>query len=145
LLAKVQQVARLSLPPLPKFLMREGGGYSTFEVLSPRDDKDVVWHMEGDALVVIREMLPAVDDAWFTSLFGKRNASQLRCVGHLKGESFDIKDLQVKEGLKNKLAPDKKLLVVKAKCVPSQKLGSGDLYTVAAVFQEKDNIEEGYK
>lgn len=132
-------------PPLqilPAFLLRGGGGYVTFEVLAPRDgDVPIIWRKGDEALETIRSwMVPAISDTYFTTLFKKRNNSRIRCLAHLKGGSYDIRDLKVTTGLKSNINPTLELLVIQAVSAPSQKIKKGLMYSVTIVFAvDKDN------
>jgi len=127
---------------MPKFLRRGGGGYSCFEPLSPRGDLSVHWHKGDGMLSLVRSKFPKIDGQYFTSIFGKRNASRERCIKRLCSGAFDMEQLQVTTDLQSNLNPEDEVMVVKVLCTPSQKLGSGILYTVkCAVKLGKDDSD----
>ena len=109
-------------------LLCGGGGYVLFEVLSSTGES-VDW-VKGDAMLdTICNHVPKINDSLFTTIFGKRNNSCKRCLLHLKSGSFDIEQVEATYSLKRNLAPSDKIVVVKALSMPSQKLGSGDMYS----------------
>ena len=82
-------------------LRRGGGGYSTFEVLAPKGGS-VEWSTKDNMLTKIRKNVPVIDDELSTAIFGKQNNTQKRIMFHLKSGSFDLKNLRVTYGLKDK-------------------------------------------
>jgi hypothetical protein len=131
----------VELRVLPSFLLRGSAGYVTFEVLTARDPNGAVtWLRRQEALSRCREWyIPKIDDDYFYSIFKKRNSVRQRCLKHVKSGSFDLKDFKVTSGLRSNMRAEKELFVVQALCAPSQRLGSGVLYTVTLVFCVDEN------
>jgi len=140
ILARVQKLLdhHQTPPPLPRMLLRGNGGYVAFEVISPIGAK-VTWLEGNDALKAVREKVPDLDDSVFTALFGKRNASRMRCLKHLKSGSFNIKELKVSFDMKRNLNPDDNLMVIKATSAPSQRLGRGDMYCLRIALKKNED------
>lgn len=128
--------------PLPKFLLRGGGGYVAFETLAPRGGDPLTWQTGDDALKMIRENFPPLSDPFFNSVYGIRNSSRERCIKHLQSGSFDLEHLAVTQDLQSNLEASWRLMVVKISCAPSQKLASGDMYSVRCAVKLGDTPED---
>ena len=137
----VERISALVPPlkPMPKCLLRGCGGYVAFEPVTMKGD-NVPRLMEDDALDVIIECVPEITDEYFNSIFGRRNSTRVRVIAHVQHGSFDLRELTVTFGLTDTLDTSRNLLVVECLCAPSQRLGSGDMYNVRAIFnlQEDD-------
>ena len=88
-----------------------------------------------NALKDSRRNIPPINDNLFINVLGKRNASRLRCLRHLFSGSLDCNHIEVTYDLTDSLKPNSKLFVIQAKSALSQKLASGDLYSLRIAFQ----------
>ena len=140
LLTAIDNACRTKMPPLPKIRIRQCCNYVSVNVLSPVGQY-VNWLRGDDALKAIRNNVPAINDNRFTNVFGKRNASRTRCLRHLFSGSFDCNHIEVTYDLLDSSRPNSKLFVIQAKSAPSQKLASGDLYSLCISLEKDDNLE----
>ena len=136
-----------ALQPIRKELMRGCSGYCSPEILVPSSSCESVKHLVGDdALEVIRESFPILDDEKFTEMFGKRNGTRKRCIMHVEGGSFDINQIKITKDLIHKDIPTANIIVISAGCSPSQKLKENNknkFYEIRIVMKMKENWEFG--
>ena len=52
------------------------------------------------------------EDENFTSIFGKRQASRLHCLRHIKSSSYNLDNLKITTGLKDNISLNKDIMVV---------------------------------
>jgi hypothetical protein len=125
---------------MPKCILRGSGGYVAFEPITPCGDA-VPRLTEDDALGVIIDYVPEITDEYFNSIFGKRNSTRERVIAHVQHGSFDLRELTATFGMTDSLDTSRNLLVVECLCAPSQRLGSGDMYHVRAIFNLQEDDE----
>ena len=99
------------------------------------------WLRGDDVLKAIRNNVPAMNNNWFTNVFGKENASRTRCLRHLFSGSFDCNHIKVTYNLSDSSRPNLKLFVIQVKSAPSQKLVSGNLYSLCITLEKEENFE----
>ena len=115
------------LEPIPKEMMRGCSGYCSPELLIVKEQLATPKFSGTDeALNIINNLFPTIDDDYFTRMFGKRNGTRKRILMHIEGGSFDINEIKVTSDLICKRDPEKNLVVISAGCAPSQKLKEGN-------------------
>ena len=70
----------------------------------------------------------------------ENKASWLHCLRHINFRSYNLDYLKVTTGLKDKMDPDKEMIVVQALCALLLCLADKKLYSIKAIFK-KDNMK----
>ena len=138
----IEKLRRNEVDALPMCVLRGGGKYIAVSILELPDlDTSPDWKEGQDALDEIRGIKCAcIDKNGFIDKFfsHSHNSKRTRCIKHLKGGSYDLKDVKVSSNLKSPLLPDDNFFVVELCCAPSMR-GIGEeerVYPLRLVFHE---------
>jgi len=139
----VRLVRKNKTDALPHFVLRGGGGYRATSIVQPTT-ANVEWKTRQDMLDEIRgdKCLCLDDDEFMKTFFSNtHNSKRTRCLKHLMGGSYDLRDIKVSSDFKAELLPDSTFFVVEISCAPSQKgLGTeGKIYSTRLVFEQTVN------
>jgi len=143
-LKMVNKLVHHEVDALPIGVLRGGGAYVCNSVLEFDNESDMDWKTGEEALVEIRSDKCACidDDAFVNGEFrNDQNSKRRRILNHLKGGSFDLKDIKVSDNLKSELMRNETFFVIEFSCAPSQKgLGTeGKTYSLRLAFRKLPN------
>ncbi|EJK68130.1 hypothetical protein THAOC_10719, partial [Thalassiosira oceanica] len=144
-IASVGLMEQFNIQALPRFVLRGGGAYVAVAIFNFENDETADWKHGEEALSVIRSsILDCVDAPGFVNdtFQHAHNSKRQRILKHLKGGSFNLKDIKVSCNLKTKLKPNVDFFVIVFTCAPSQKgLGTeGKVYQLGLAFAKIDGV-----